>query len=312
VIALPRLTIGTMNFGARTPAGEARRIVDRAIERGAAFFDTANVYGNGESERILGAALRGRRDEARIATKVGLARIGGKPEGLSPARITAAIDESLQRLGTDHVDLYYLHAPDPATPFEQTLDALAPLLESKKVLAWGLSNFASWQALEIQRACDARKMPRPAVSQLLYNLLVRQLDVEWFAFARKHPIHTTVYNPLAGGLLARQLAPGAPVPEGSRFATNKLYLKRYWSNRMFELTEQYRAIAAAEGIDLVAFAYAWLAGRSGVDSILSGPGSLAHLDAALDGCARSISPEARARVDEVHRAFLGTDASYAR
>src|SRR5262245_10961012 len=124
----PTLTVGTMNFGKRTPEDEARRIVVRAFERGVVAFDTANVYEGGESERILGRALRGRREHAFVATKVGLARRGGKPEGLSRATVVAAAHASLERLGTEWIDLYYLHAPDPAIPIEETLEALESLL----------------------------------------------------------------------------------------------------------------------------------------------------------------------------------------
>ncbi len=311
---LPRskVTVGTMNFGARTPRAEARRIVDRAIERGATFFDTANVYGDGESERLLGEALVGRRDQVSIATKVGFFRRGGKPEGLSAEVIRTALTESLQRLGTDYVDVYYLHVPDHGTPLEQTLDGLQPLLASGAVKAWGVSNFASWQILELNTLCDARGMARPAISQVLYNLLVRQLDVEYFAFARRHPLHTTVYNPLAGGLLARPAAPGAVVPSGSRFEKNKLYRGRYWNDALLELAGRYQQLAAEAGLSGVELSYAWLAARPGVDSLLAGPGSLQQLDAALDAVSRPLPPELLSRIEAVHRAFVGTDASYAR
>lgn len=301
-----------MNFGARTPTPEARRIVDRAIERGATHFDTANMYGDGESERILGAALKGRREGVQIATKVGLLRQSGRPEGLAPARVLAAIDESLGRLQTDWVDLCYLHAPDPATPIASTLDAIAQLLQAGKIRAWGVSNFAAWQLMEIDLLCDARKLPRPARAQMLYNVLVRQLDLEFFAFARKNPLHVTVYNPLAGGMLARAPAPGDGFPSGSRFETNSIYRKRYWTDALFELAQQLREVAKGEGLELVTLAYAWLAGRAGVDSVLAGPGSVAHLDAAIDACAVELPAKLRTKVDEVHRAFVGTDASYAR
>jgi aryl-alcohol dehydrogenase-like predicted oxidoreductase len=306
------LTVGTMNFGKRTSAPEARRIIDRALERGATFFDTANVYADGESERIVGQALQGRREGVRIATKVGLLRREGKSEGLSQARVVAAADESLERLKTDRIDLYYLHAPDPATPIAQSLEGISTLLQSGKILAWGVSNFAAWQIVELNLCADALGLPRPQASQVLYNLLVRQLDLEYFSFARRHPIHTTVYNPLAGGLLARAPALGAPVPRGSRFEANPMYRRRYWTDAMFELTERFRELANSCGLSLVALAYAWLAGRPGVDSILSGPGSVEHLDAALDACALELSPEVRTRIDDIHRAFVGTDACYAR
>jgi len=301
-----------MNFGARTPGPEARRIVDRALERGATFFDTANMYGEGESERIVGAALKGRRDQVQLATKVGLLRRGGRPEGLAPARLVAALDESLARLQTEWVDLYYLHAPDPATPIAATLDGIAALLESGKIRAWGVSNYAAWQIAELDFAADARKLPRPKAAQLLYNVLVRQLDLEFFAFARKNPIHVTVYNPLAGGLLARAPSPGAEIPAGSRFASNAIYRKRYWTQALCTLAQQLSAIGEAEGIDRVTLAYAWLAGRPGVDSVLAGPATVAHLDCAIDGCAVELTASLRTKIDEAHRAFVGTDASYAR
>jgi aryl-alcohol dehydrogenase-like predicted oxidoreductase len=306
------LSVGTMNFGKRTPAPEARRIVDRALERGVRFFDTANVYGNGESERILGQALRGRRAEVGIATKVGIARVQGRPEGLSAARVERALEESLERLGTDFVDLFYLHAPDPATPIEETLEAMGRVLKAGKARHWGVSNFAAWQILELNTLCDARGLPRPAVSQVLYNVLVRQLELEYLPFTRRYPLHTTVFNPLAGGVLTGRYAPGAPPPPESRLGSLRLYQDRYGSDRLLGQVEALREVAQAEGMDLVTLAYAWLASRPGVDSILVGPGSVQHLDAALEACSRSLSPAALARLDELHKAFLGTDARYAR
>ena len=300
--------LGTMNFGARTPAQEATRLVHHALDRGITHFDTANMYNDGESERILGDALKGRREGAFIATKVGLF----KREGLSKERILAAADDSLKRLGTDRIDLYYLHAPDPRTPFNESLSALQALLESGKIRSWGVSNFASWQIGDLNALCDARGMARPTHSQVLYNLLIRQLDLEYVAFARAHPIHTTVYNPLAGGLLARAPKAGAAIPPGSRFATNPMYPNRYWSAALIELAGRYADLARSEGIDRTALAYAWLAGHSEVRSVLCGPGSMDHWEAALTGCALELPSELRNRIDQIHRAFLGTDASYAR
>lgn len=306
------VTIGTMNFGARTPKDQARRIVARALERGARFFDTANVYGDGEAERILGELLSARRSDVGIATKVGLWRRGGKPEGLSASRIRAALTESLERLRTDFVDLYYLHAPDPETPQAETLDAIQQALSEGRIRAWGVSNHASWQILELNTECDRRGMARPLVSQVLYNLLVRQLDVEYFAFARRHPLHTTVYNPLAGGLLARPVPEDDTVPRGSRFEKNKLYRQRYWSGTLRTRAARYQAIARAAGIDPVTLAYAFPASRPGVDSVLAGPASVEHLDAALDGCAVRLPQEVLAEIEAAHRTFMGTDVGYAR
>jgi aryl-alcohol dehydrogenase-like predicted oxidoreductase len=301
-----------MNFGARTPAPEAERLVARALERGLCFFDTANSYGNGEAERILGRALRGRRGAAGLATKVGLARLQGRPEGLAGPRVERAVEESLQRLGTDFVDLLYLHAPDPRVPPEETLEAVHRLWKAGKVRHWGVSNFAAWRILELHPLADALGLPRPAASQVLYNLLVRQLEVEYFDFTARHPLHTAVYNPLAGGLLTGRHAPGASVPRGSRFDGNRLYQRRYLSERLLELARELGVVAREAGLGLVELAYAWLASRPGVDSLVVGPGSVEHLEAALEGASRRLPDEVLQRIDGVHRAYLGTDACYAR
>lgn len=305
-------TLGCMNFGKRTPEPEARRIVDVAIERGLTLFDTANAYGDGESERILGRLLQGRRERVRIATKVGWWR----KEGLSAERVRASLDESLGRLGTDHVDLYYLHVPDHDTPIEATLEGVADVLASGKARAFGISNYASWQALEVLLACDRMGIARPIVSQQLYNLLIRQLDLEYFRFARKYALPTTVYNPLAGGLLtARHLAAGPgdrAAFAGSRFDKNALYQRRYLSDVFFQAARALSEVAAEARLTLVTLAYAWLAQRPGVDSILLGPGSVAHLEDALVAREIVLPEEVLARVDQIHRELVGTDASYAR
>jgi aryl-alcohol dehydrogenase-like predicted oxidoreductase len=305
------IVVGTMNFGKRTPENEARRIVDRAFARGVPVFDTANAYNDGESEQILGRALRGRRKQARIATKVGAWVRKGTSEGLSPGRVRDACDESLARLGVEQIDLYYLHRPDPKVPIDETVGAMHDLLRAGKIANWGVSNYASWQIVEIEGLCDRAGMARPAVSQVIYNVLVRQLDVEYFPFARKHPLHTTVYNPLAGGLLAGKGLRKEPEP-GSRFDKNPMYQNRYLSDRFFELVEAYSGLAREAGISLVDLAYRFVASRPGVDSVLLGPGDVAQLDAGIDACAKPLPEGVASRIDEVHRAYLGTDATYAR
>jgi aryl-alcohol dehydrogenase-like predicted oxidoreductase len=303
------VVVGTMNFGKRTSEDESHRIVARAFERGVPFLDTANAYG--DSELILGRALKGRRQQARVATKVGFGKSLSSPEGLGPDRVRRACDESLQRLGIERIDLYYLHRPDMSTPLEDTLGALHDLVRAGKVAHWGVSNFASWQILEMNHICARTGLERPRTSQLIYNLLIRQLEVEYFAFTRRHPIHTTVYNPLAGGLLAGRALRTAP-PQGSRFDQNKMYQQRYLSERFFDLVEAYAGLAREAGLTPVQLAYGWLATRPGVDSVLLGPADVAQLDAGIDGCARPLEPELCARIDAMHRAFSGTDATYAR
>jgi aryl-alcohol dehydrogenase-like predicted oxidoreductase len=301
-----------MNFGKRTPADESERIVRRALERGIRVFDTANAYNAGEAERILGRALGRDRDGVVVATKVGFGRVAGKPEGLSPGAIERAIRGSLERLGTDRVDVYYLHVPDHATPIERTLDAMKQEVDAGRVGAWGVSNYASWHILEMNHLAAARSLTPPVVSQVIYNVLHRQLDIEYFAFARRCPIHTTVYNPLAGGLLVgTQRAGQAPTP-GSRFDDNAFYQRRYYTPAMFERVEALRAVAKSEGMTMVALAYAWVAARPGVDSILVGPASVEQLDDAVEAVGRTLSNDALARIDELTREWNGTDTSYVR
>ena len=303
----PALVVGTMNFGKRTPEAESHRIVHRALERGVSFFDTANAYVQGESERILGRALGSKRSQARIATKVGIGPSMTNPEGLAPERIVAALDESLARLGTDRVELYYFHKPDHSRELVPSLRAMEKLISSGKVGAFGASNFASWQILEMAQAGL-----KPRVSQQMYNLLVRQLEIEYFRFARKYGVHTTVYNPLAGGLLAGKLRRGDALPPGSRFDKNPMYQQRYLTDRFFDLADAFGRLAAEAGRTPVELAYQWVAARPGVDSILLGPASVEQLDVAIDAVDKPLPKEVIDRADELYRAFQGTDATYAR
>ncbi len=305
------VALGCMNFGRRTPEPEAARIVARALERGVRLLDTANAYGDGESERIVGRILKAlpasARDGVEVATKVGW----WKQEGLGPERVKASLDESLQRLGLDAVDLYYLHVPDARTAIEATLEGVAAVLEAGRARRFGVSNFASWQVLEVLHRCDAVGMPRPAASQQMYNLLIRQLDLEYLRFARKYEVHTTVYNPLAGGLLTGRQRTTETTP-GTRFHKNGLYQRRYLSEVFLDAAAEFEALAQQVGRSLVGLAYGWLAARDGVDSVLIGPGSLQHLDEALDALAAPLPPEVMTAVDTIHRRLVGSDASYAR
>lgn len=304
--------LGAMNFGKRTTEAESRSILARALELGIVHIDTANAYGEGISEKIVGAAVRDVRDNVVIATKCGFGRVAGKLEGLSRAHIREAADASLSRLGSDWIDIYYLHVPDHDTPIEETLDGLADLLEAKKIRAWGVSNYAAWQVVEMIQKADARKMPRPVIAQQLYNILLRQLDVEYFGFARRYQMHTTVYNPLAGGLLSGKHARDGSTQGGSRFDKNRLYQGRYFTDAMFDRVEALEDLARAEKMSLLELSYAWLSGATGVDSILLGPASVKQLEEGVSACARGLTPEVRGLVDALYRMWLGTDTYYVR
>lgn len=310
--APPAIALGAMNFGKRTPAKESERIVRRALERGVRVFDTANSYYAGESERILGRALGRDRESIVLSTKGGLGVNPGRREGLSPEAMRSALEASLERLGTDRVDIYYLHVPDRKTPIEKTLDGVAELVGSGRVRSWGISNYASWEILEMRSLAATRGIAPPIVTQLLYNVLHRQLDVEYFAFARRYPIHTLAYNALAGGLLTgAHKFEGVP-EKGSRFEANAMYQRRYWTREMFSRVEQVAQVARAEGCTLIEFAYAWLASRPDVDSVLVGPATVEHLDEALAAVERPLSEDSRAQLDELARGWVGSDTNYVR
>ncbi|CAN5919957.1 aldo/keto reductase [soil metagenome] len=306
------LVLGAMNFGKRTAEAESRSILARALELGIVHLDTANAYAEGISETIVGAAVRGQREKVVIATKCGFGRVAGKPEGLSRARIREAADASLARLGSDYIDLYYLHVPDHDTPIDETLDGVSELLEAKKIRAWGVSNYAAWQVVEMMQKADARKMPRPVIAQQLDNVLLRQLDVEWFGFARRYALHTTVYNPLAGGLLSGKHARDGSTQRGSRFDKNRLYQGRYFTDAMFDRVDALTDLARAERMSVLELSYAWLSRAPGVDSILLGPASVQQLEEGVAACARGLTPEVRGLVDALYRMWLGTDTYYVR
>lgn len=302
-----------MNFGKRTPEAEAHKIMARALERGVTLIDTANVYTDGASEEIVGRFVRSHQGRVAVATKVGLwGLFRGKAEGLSKKVVLSAADQSLSRLGLPVIDLYYLHAPDHATPIEETLSGVAELFEKKKIRAFGVSNYASWQILEIFHFCDANSIPRPVIAQQIYNLLIRQLDVEYARFARKYGLHTTVYNALAGGLLSGRYRAERKIEPGSRFDRNKMYQSRYWNDRTFDVVEAYAGLAEKAGMPLVDFAYAWLGGAPVTSSVLVGPATLEHAEVALNALEKTLPDEIRAEVDALSRAVSGTDVSYAR
>ena len=305
------IQLGTMNFGGRTPELEATRVIRRALELGVDLFDTANAYQNGDSERILGRALGTDRSKVRIATKVGFGRTAGRPEGLSAAVVKSSITQSLERLGTDYVDVYYLHVPDHGTPLSETLEAMAFVIEKGQARSWAVSNYASWQILEMLQLAPTFGLTKPVFAQQIYNPLIRQLDVEYARFAAAYEIATAIYNPLAGGLLSGKHTPGS-VPKGSRFDKNPFYQRRYLHAVMFEHVESLKEVAQQEGMSLVDLSYAWLTHRPVVSACIVGPGSVEHLDAAHVALQKRLSPAALARIDELSIAYHGTDVSYAR
>jgi aryl-alcohol dehydrogenase-like predicted oxidoreductase len=307
------LSLGTMMFGAQTKEDESLAIMDYAYENGVNFWDTANVYNQGESERIVGKALKGRREDVILATKV-CGQMGKNPNdrGLSRRSILAAADASLARLDTGYIDLYYMHSPDYETDIEETLEAMSGLVKSGKIRYVGVSNFAAWQIGDMLAVCDKRGYIAPVITQNVYNAITRGVETELIPFLQAHKLGMAVYNPIAGGLLAGKHKPGKPA-ENTRFANNDAYYKRYWSDENFAAVEKLTEIAAAHNMSILQLAMKWCVGRPGVASIISGVSKLEQIKQnieSLEGAA--LSNEALAACDEVWRSLAGTRFAYNR
>jgi aryl-alcohol dehydrogenase (NADP+) len=197
------LTLGTMMFGDRTDEATAREIVAHARDAGVNFIDTADAYAAGASERITGQAIRAERDRWVLATKVGNRIAEGERNngGLSRSWVLRACDGSLGRLGTDHIDIYYLHRDDPRTPLDETIGAIGDLIRAGKVRYFGVSNYRGWRIAEVMRTCEREGVPQPVVCQPYYNLLNRMPEVEILPACDHYGIGVASYSPVARGVL---------------------------------------------------------------------------------------------------------------
>jgi 1-deoxyxylulose-5-phosphate synthase len=284
-LKVSRLSMGTMTFGGQVAEAQSVRIVDRCLEHGINFFDTANVYNRGQAEIALGKALRGRRHHVVLATKAGL-KMGDEPDdsGLSQAAIRKAVHGSLKRLDTDYVDLYYLHRPDPHTPIDESLAVMDELVREGKVRYPAVSNYASWQVLEMLWKSDNRGYLPPSVSQPMYNVLARGIEHEYLAFCKHYGIAVVPYNPLAGGLLTgKHLAEQGP-HQGTRFDGNRMYQERYWHREFFEAVSKLKLTADNAGITLLDLAFRWLLSQPLVDSVILGASGIEQLEQNLRSC----------------------------
>ena len=278
-----RFVLGTMTFGEQLDEAGSAAVIHRALERGVTMLDTANGYCDGRSEEIVGRVVAPFRDEVRIATKVG-AMTAERPAGtprIDAASIERELEGSLRRLGTDHVDLYYLHMPDHVTPIEESLAAMDRLVRAGKVRHVAMSNHAAWAMAGAVHVARANGWAAPVAGQPLYNLLARRIEDEYAACSAHHGIADLVYNPLAGGLLTGKHRDTAPPEDGTRF-TRQMYRDRYWNSAQHGAVARLGEVADAAGITLIALALRWLLMRSEVTGVILGVSSLAQLDANLD------------------------------
>ena len=307
------LSLGTMMFGGQTNEADSLAIMDCAADGGINLWDTANAYNQGESERIVGKGLKGRRDSIILATKVfNQMGEGLNDHGLSRRHILSAVDASLKRLDTDYIDLYYLHAPDYETAIEETMDTMTGLVRAGKVRYIGVSNYAAWQIADILALCDKRGYVAPVITQNVYNLLTRGIESELVPFLKAHGLGMAVYNPIAGGLLAGKHKPGKPA-ENTRFSNNPGYYDCYWSDENFVAVEKLTAIAEAHGISILQLAMKWCAQRPGVTSVITGVSKLPQLQqnlTTLDGA--PLEADVLAACDEIWHSLAGTRFAYNR
>ena len=265
-LKISRFSLGTMMYGGQTGEAESLEMIRYAIEHGITSIDTADMYNLGVTEEIVGKAIKDVRAEIILATKLG-GRMSEDPNdaGLSRKHVIKACDDSLRRLGTDYLDIYYLHFPDYTTPVEETLEATTRLVQQGKVRYVAVSNFAAWQVVQCQWVAEKNHFIAPVCNQVVYNLLQRDIERELLDCLKTQKVGLTVYNPLAGGMLTGKHKRGEPQGD-NRFNTSQgsgartlgeVYYERYWTDSIFEAVEKLTEIAASAGISLTELAIRW-------------------------------------------------------
>lgn len=285
------LCLGTMTFGTPVAEPEAIGIVHWALDHGVNFIDTANMYegytrhigsAGGVAEEILGKALARRRAQAVLATKVGM-KIGpsDEDEGLSSAHIRRECDRSLQRLATDHIDLYYMHKPDENTPIAESIEAFAELIRVGKIRHWGLSNFDAGQVREVLVVCEEEGWPRPVVHQPSYSLLNRGIETDLLPLCQDEGIGVVPYQVLQGGLLTgKYVNRGAP-PKGSRAAEMPAWIAMLEDADAMAEVERLTELADAQGTSLFDYTIRRTLNTQGISSIILGIKRLEQLERAI-------------------------------
>lgn len=267
------LCLGTMMFGGATDAATAESIVGRAREAGINFIDTADQYNEGRSEQVTGRAIARDRDRWVLATKVFNPMGSGPNErGLSRKWLLQAAEASLKRLGTDYIDIYYLHKEDLATPLDESVRALGDLVRQGKIRYVGLSNFRAWRIAAICAICDELGISRPVVSQPYYNAMNRMPESEQLPAAAHFGLGIVPYSPMARGVLSGKYRPEAPPPAESRAGRqDRRLMETEWRPESLRLAQEIKAHAERRGITAGQFAVAWVLNNRLVTSVIGGP-----------------------------------------
>ena len=287
-----KLILGTMTFGESVFNPQAGEFINAFLDAGYEELDTAYVYNDGTCERLLGEVLPGLGRPYRIATKVN-PRISGRLDGEAAYK---QVNESLERMNLPSVDTVYLHFPDPKTPVESVLEAMADLHRQGKYKELGLSNFPAWMVTDVWHICDSRGWVKPTVFQGIYNPLTRKAETELNACLNHFGMRFYAYNPLAGGLLTGRYGAFEDDPTDGRFTHRPNYQKRYWKKSFFEAVDLIRKAGEKYGINTIEATYRWLAFHSMLDgnrgdAILIGASKLGHLQQNMDTLKAGSLPE---------------------
>ncbi len=306
-LRVPALSFGTATFGGTGPLFgawgrsddvEARRLVDVCLEAGVTLFDTADVYSNGASESVLGAAIEGRRDQVLISTKTGLPMGDGPQDwGASRARLIRAVEDSLRRLGTDYIDLLQLHAFDASTPAEEVMGTLDLLIGAGKVRYAGVSNYPGWQVTKAQSIADRHGWPRLVAHQVYYSLIGRAYEADLMPMGIDQGVGALVWSPLGWGRLTGKIGRDRPIPAGSRLHDTEQFAPPVETEHLYRVIDALEAVAAETGKSVPQVAINWLLRRPTVASVIIGARNEAQLRDNLGAVGWELSVEQVAALD---------------
>ena len=295
-VEVSQLCLGTMTFGGPADEKESGKMFDRCRDAGINFFDCANVYEKGRSEEILGKLMADCRDEVVITSKVYFPTDEDvNARGATRKHMKAALEASLQRLGTDYIDVYFIHRFDDLTPLEETLRALDDIVRDGKVLYLGASNFAAWQVTKALGISARRGWNRFECIQPMYNLVKRQAEVEILPMAHSENVGVISYSPLGGGLLTGKYAKGQKPHEG-RLLENKMYEERYGDPQVYSVAESFADFSKRQGVSSISLAVAWVGAHDAITAPIIGGRNAKQLELSLQSVEINMTDELRAEI----------------
>ena len=297
------ICLGTMMFGERTDAATARRIIASAFDAGVNFIDTADAYAKGAAETIIGPAIASNRRRWILGSKVGNVMTQRPHDGgLSRRWIMQACDDSLKRLATDYIDIYYLHKDDTETPLDETVAAIGDLLRAGKIRYFGVSNYRGWRIAEVVGLCAELGMPQPVVCQPYYNAFNRMPEVEILPACDYYGLGVVPYSPLARGVLTGKYAPGAEPPADSRVARKDgRMMETEFRAESVAMAQTIKAHAEKKGLTAMQFALAWVLRNRIISSVIGGPRTFEQWTDYLSAVGKTLDAEDEALVDSLVR-----------